>query len=132
MLATAMVEAWTHEADGAKQRAEGARMVPFDPERLSAVVTLSLGRNESASLLFHEALLERREGLLRFRKGQAKVLNALAGLLQDHHVGEGFCVAIIITHDELNTDLHGSRPPVWVTPVGWHILRQTAELPPGF
>ena len=66
------------------------------------MVTLSLGRNESPGLLFHEALQERREGLLRFRKGQAEVLNALAGLLQDHHVGEGFFVAIIVTHDELN------------------------------
>jgi hypothetical protein len=56
-------------------------VVFFDPERLSTVVTLSLGRNKSPGLLFHEALLERRKGLLRFRKGHAKVLNALAGLL---------------------------------------------------
>ena len=49
-------------------------------------------------LLFHEALLEHGGGLLRFREGQAEVLHALAGLLQDHRIGEGFFVAIASSH----------------------------------
>ena len=53
----------------------------------------------------------------------AEVLNALADLLQDHHVGGGFFVAIIVSRYELDCDLHRSRPPVWVTPVGWLMLR---------
>jgi hypothetical protein len=91
-----------------------------------------MGRDKGRALLFHEALLERDEGLLRFREGQAEVLNALTGLLQDHYIGEGFFMAIIVAHHELDCNLHGSRPPVWLTPAGWLILPQTAGLPPNF
>src|SRR5215813_15050966 len=55
----------------------------FDPERLSTVFALGMGGDKGRGLLFHETLLERGEDLLRFREGQAEVLNALAGLLQD-------------------------------------------------
>jgi hypothetical protein len=58
-------------------------------------------------------------------------LDALAGFVQDHHISEGFFVAIIFAHNELDFELHGSRPPVWVTPVGL-ILLQTDEIPPSF
>jgi hypothetical protein len=103
-----MIQARTGQGHGAKQRAEGARVVSFDPERLATMVTLGMGRNKGRGLLFHEALLECREGLLRFREGQAQVLNALADLLQNHHVGEGFFVAIIVAHHELDSDLMGA------------------------
>jgi hypothetical protein len=96
------------------------------------MVTLGMGRDKGRGLLFHEALLERREDLLRFREGQAEVLNTLASLIHDHYIGEGFFVAIIVTHHELDCNLHGSCPPVWVTPVGWLILCQTDGLPPAF
>jgi hypothetical protein len=56
-------------------------MVPFDSERLSTVFTLGTGRDKGRGLLFHEALLQRCEDLLRFRQRQAEVLDALAGLL---------------------------------------------------
>jgi hypothetical protein len=87
-----MIQAWTGERHGAKQRVEGACVVLFDPERLPTMVTLGMGR----------------------------------------HIGEGGFVAIVIAHHELDSDLHGSRPPVWVTPARWLILLQTEGLPPGF
>jgi hypothetical protein len=53
-------------------------------------------------------------------------------VLEDCHIGEGFFMAIVIAHHELDSDLHGGYPPVWLTPAGWLILLQTEELPPRF
>jgi hypothetical protein len=75
-----MIQPRTGEGHGAKQRAEGARLVPFDPERLSTVFTLGTSRDKGRGLLFHEALLQRCEDQLRFRQRQAQMLHALAGL----------------------------------------------------
>jgi hypothetical protein len=67
-----MIQPRAGESDRAKQRAEGARVVPFDPKRLSTVVALGMGGDKGSALLFHEALLEHGEDLLRFREGQAE------------------------------------------------------------
>jgi len=107
-----MVQPRTGESDRAKQRAEDARVVLFDPERLPTGVTPGMGRDKGRGLLFHKALLKRGEDLLRFGEGQTEVLNTLAGLLQDHHIDEGFFVAIVVAHHELDFELHGSCPPV--------------------
>jgi hypothetical protein len=61
--------------------------------------------------LFQHLLLKHREELFRFRQHQAKMFNALAGYLQDDDIGVGFFAAIVITHDELDFDLHGGIPP---------------------
>jgi hypothetical protein len=103
-----MIEAWTGEGHGAKQGAQGARVGPFDPERLPTVFALGTGGDKGRGLLFHEALLQRGEDLLRFRQRQAEVLDALAGLLEDCHIGEGFFMAIVIAHHELDSDLMGA------------------------
>jgi hypothetical protein len=42
----------------------------------------------------------------------AEVLNALAGLLQDHRSSESFFVPIIVAHHELDCHLHGNHPAV--------------------
>ena len=38
-----MIQPRTGEGHGAKQRAEGARVVLFDPERFPTVITLGMG-----------------------------------------------------------------------------------------
>ena len=84
-LAATMIEARTGEGHGAKQGAEGARVVPFDPERLATVVTLGMGRDKGRRLLFHQVLLERREDLLRFGQGSSRDARCAGRPSPDHH-----------------------------------------------
>ncbi len=100
-------------------------MVLFDSERLPTVVTLGMGRDKGSGLRFHEVLLQRSAGLLCFKERQAEMLDRPASLLEDCHIGEGCYVVIVIAHHKLDSDLRGSRPPVWVTPARWLILLQT-------
>jgi hypothetical protein len=66
-----MIEAWTRQGDGAKQGAESARVVLFDPKRLSTVVTLGMGRDKGRRLPFDQLLLEHLKDGLRFGQRQA-------------------------------------------------------------
>ena len=106
-LAATMIEAWTGEGHGAKQGAEGARVVPFDPERLATVVTLGMGRDKGRRLLFHQLLLERLEDGLRFGQREAQMLDPLVRLLHHRDLLDLLFTTILCTHDKLHLDLHG-------------------------
>jgi hypothetical protein len=76
-LAATIIESRTGEGRGAKEGAEGARVVFFDPERRSTVVTLSVGRNKGRRLLFYQMLLEPLEDGLRCGQREAQTLDPL-------------------------------------------------------
>src|SRR5262249_34702612 len=102
----------TGEGHRAKERAEGARVVLFDPERLSTVVTLGMGRNKGRHLLCYQMLLQRREETLRFGRREAQMLDLLVRLLHHRDFRHLLFTTILCTHDELHLDFHGgsSRP----------------------
>jgi hypothetical protein len=52
-----MLQTWTGECDGAKQCAEGTRVMPFDTKSLPAVRTLGMGCNKGGGLLLHKVVL---------------------------------------------------------------------------
>ena len=106
-LATTMIEAWTGQGRGAKERAEGARVIPFDPESLSTVVTLGMGGDKGSRLLFHQMLLERLEDGLRFGQREAEMLDPLVRLLHHRDLVDLLFMTILCTQDKLHLDLHG-------------------------
>jgi hypothetical protein len=61
-----MIQPRTGEGHRPKERADGARVIPFDPERLPTVLALGMGRDKGRRLLFHQMLLEHLEDGLRF------------------------------------------------------------------
>jgi hypothetical protein len=93
----------TGEGHGAKQRAEGARVVPFDPESRATVMTLGMGRDKGRRLLFHQMLLQSREELLRFGQREAQMLDLLVRLLQHRDLLHLLFTTILCTHNELQT-----------------------------
>jgi hypothetical protein len=90
-----------------------------------------MGSYKGRGLLFDKVLLEYYEDLLRVHKCQAEGLDALAGFLQDDYSGEGFFASIVFVHNKLDFELHGSSPPVCVTPNGGSFYWQ-AWCPPGW
>jgi hypothetical protein len=102
-----MIEAWTRQGDGAKQRAEGARVVRFDAERLATVVTLGVGRDKGRRLPFDQLLLERLENGLRFGQREAQMLDPLVRLLYHRDLLDLLFTTILCTQDKLHLDLHG-------------------------
>jgi len=63
------------------------------------------------NLVLQQAFLKRVEELFGLPECQAQMLDALGVLLQGDEVGDGFCLAIIAAHDELEFDAHGRAPP---------------------
>src|SRR5229473_6847820 len=59
------------------------------------------------SLHVEHALLDGFEELLRLRERQAQMLDALGVLLHGDDIGDGFFMAIIAAHDQLQFDAHG-------------------------
>jgi hypothetical protein len=54
-----------------------------------------------------QVLLEGLEDLFRVNERQAEVLEAFAVLLQDHHIGKGFFMALVVAHNELDLSFMG-------------------------
>jgi len=101
-----MMQPWADQGHGAKQRAEGARVVRFEPERLATVVTLGMGRDKGRRLLFHQVLLEYLEDGLRFSQREAQMLDPLVRLLHNRDFLDLLFTTILCTHDKLHLDLH--------------------------
>jgi hypothetical protein len=102
-----MIEAWARQGDGAKQRAEGARVVLFDPKRLSTVVTLGMGCDKGRRLPFDQLLLERLEDGLRFGQREVQMRDLLVRLLHHRDLLDLLFTTILCTQDKLHLDLHG-------------------------
>jgi hypothetical protein len=71
--------------------------------------------NKRGSLPFHNPLLERCQEGFRLSQCQPDVLEPLTRLLQDDNIGERFFVTLVVTHHQLDFELHGSTPPA----AGW-------------
>ncbi len=63
------------------------------------------------NLLLQQAFLDGVQELFGLPKCQTQVLATLEVFLQGDEVGDGFFLAIIAAHDELEFDAHGSAPP---------------------
>jgi hypothetical protein len=85
-LTAAMIQPRTGEGDGAKEGAQGERVVPFDAQSLPTMRTLGMGFDKGGGLLLHKVVLQRREELFRFSQRQAEAFDALAGLVEDRHL----------------------------------------------
>jgi hypothetical protein len=103
-----MIQTRTGEGDGAKEGAQGARVVPFEAQSLPTIRTLSMGFDKGGSLLLHKVVLKCREELFRFSQRQAKMFNALACLVEDCHLMHRVFLTIFGTHDELHLKPHGA------------------------
>ena len=104
-----MIQAQTGEGNGAKQRAEGACVVPFDPERRATVVTLDMGRHKGRRLLFHQLLLERLEDRLRFGPREAQMRDLLVWLLHHRDLLHLRFTTLLCTHDTRHRDRTGPK-----------------------
>lgn len=82
-------------------------MVLFDPEGLSTVVTLGMGRDKGRRLPFVQLLLERLEDGLRFGQREAWMLDPLVRLLHHRDLLDLLFTTILCTQDKLHLDLHG-------------------------
>ena len=89
------------------ERAKGTRVVPFDPERLSTVVTLGMGRDKGRRLPFDQMLLERLEDGLRFGQREAQMLDLLVRFLHHRNFLHLLFMTIFCTYDKLHLDFHG-------------------------
>ena len=97
-----MIQPRTGEGDGAKEGAQGTRVLLFDAQSLPTIRTLGMSFNKGRSLLLHQVVLQRREELFRFCERQAEVFDALAGLVEDHHLMHRVFLPIFGTYDELH------------------------------
>jgi hypothetical protein len=61
--------------------------------------------------MMQQAFLDRGEELFGLPECQAQVLDTLGVLLHGDDVSDGFFLAIITAHDELEFDAHGRAPP---------------------
>ena len=61
--------------------------------------------------MLQQALLESVQELFGLPECQAQMLDALGVLLQGDEVSDGFFLAIIAAHDELEFDAHRRTPP---------------------
>ena len=61
-------------------------------------------------LVLQQVFLDRVEELFSLSEGQAQMLDALRVLLQGNDISDGFFLAIIGAHDELEFDAHGRAP----------------------
>jgi hypothetical protein len=86
-------------------------MGAFDLESGPARLACTVHCQKGVYLLREHAMLDGREELFGFNKGQAPVLDALGVLLQGDNVGYGFFTALIGAQDKLKFDAHGEAPP---------------------
>jgi hypothetical protein len=86
-------------------------MIAFGFEGSAAVRAGRAPVEKRLHLVLQETFLDRGEELFGLPECQAQMLNALSVLLQGDDVSNGFCLAIIAAHDELEFDAHGRAPP---------------------
>src|SRR2546427_4724937 len=82
-------------------------MIAFGLEGSAAVWTGRARVEKSVNLLLQHASLDGVQELFGLPECQAQMLDALGVLLQGDEVGDGFCLAIIITNNKLQFDAHG-------------------------
>jgi hypothetical protein len=91
-------------------------MVPLGAEGLATRVAMPARGQKRGDLPLHNPLLKPRQEGFGLCKGQPDLLDPLTRLLQDDHIGERLFVTIVVTHDQLDCDLHEGTPPArWWT-----------------
>jgi hypothetical protein len=86
-------------------------MIAFGFEGSAAVRAGRAPIEKRLHLVVQQAFLDRGEELFGLPECQAQMLDALRVLLQGNDVSNGFFLAIIAAHDELEFDAHGRAPP---------------------
>jgi hypothetical protein len=95
---------------GAKQGAKRAARVGLHLKRSTAVRTSRARVEKGVDLLLQQLSLKGAEELFGLRQRQTEVLDALGGLVEGDHIGDGFFMALIVTDDELEFDTHRAPP----------------------
>ena len=86
-------------------------MIAFGFEGSVAVRAGCACVEKGLNLVLQQVVLESVQELFRLRERQAQMLNALVVFLQGDDIGDGFFLAIIAAHDELEFHTHGGAPP---------------------
>jgi hypothetical protein len=85
-------------------------MIAFGFEGSAAVRADRAPVEKRRNLMLQQAFLDRGEELFGLPECQAQVLDTLGVLLQSDDVSNGFFLAIIAAHDELEFDAHRRAP----------------------
>ena len=109
--AAAMEEPRAGQFAGAKQGAERAALVAFDLEGRAAVWQVEHASRNASTWSLQQAFLDGVEELFGLLERQAQMLDTLVVFLQGDNVGDGFFLAIIVAHDELQFHTHGGASP---------------------
>jgi hypothetical protein len=86
-------------------------MIAFDLQRDAAVWAGCAHVEKRINLLLKQVFLDGIQELFGLPACQTQMLDALGVFLQGDDVGNGFFMAIIAAHDELEFDTHGRAPP---------------------
>jgi hypothetical protein len=90
-----------------KQGAERAGMGAFNLQWGAAVLASGARTENRGNLSLEHTVLDDFEELLRLRERQAEMLDASVVFLQGNDIGDGFFMALIAAHDELEFHTHG-------------------------
>ena len=95
----------------AKQGAKRSAAMGLDLERRPAVWTSRMRVEKGSDLLLEEVLLQGAKKVFGLRQGQPEMLDALMVLGEGDDIGDGLFITLIITHDELQFEVHTGASP---------------------
>jgi hypothetical protein len=101
----------TRERKGAKQGAKRAAAAGLEMERCPAVRARRMRIEKGGDLLLEEVSLEGAEKLFGLSQAYPEMFDALVMLVEGDDIGDGFCVTVIVTDDELQFDAHTGASP---------------------
>src|SRR3989449_4891982 len=95
----------------AKQGTKRAACVGFHLEQGATVRASGTRVEKGGNLLLQQVSLQGAEELFGLRQSQPEMLDALMVLVEGEDIGDGLFLTLIITHDELQFEVHTGASP---------------------
>src|SRR6266446_8282592 len=99
------------QGERAKQSTKRAACVGFHLEQGATGRARGTRVEKGGNLLLQQVSLQGAEELFGLRQGQPELLDALMVLVEGEDIGDGLFLTLIITHDELQFEVHTGASP---------------------